>query len=209
MSWVAVGVGVASIGLGLYSGNEAKKASKKEAEYQRLAAEKRRIAANLEADVLEQQAGNSIAVAQRDKMDIERQGRLVQSRAIALAAASGGGASSAPGFVKLYGDLAKESSYNAARALYAGMEKARLQRLQAKELREMGEFAVVGGNISAEIADARGRAAELKAAGTALETGTSLYTKYGGKGPNDTGGKATPLNEFSYTGGTPTDPAYG
>lgn len=207
MSWVAVGVGVASLALGAYGANQSKKAADKEADYQRRSGEARRVAANLEADVMESQAGKTIAASQRDALDLARQGRLAQSRAIALAAFSGGGASTAPGFVKLYGDLAKESSYNQARALYAGQDKARLMRLQAKELRDMGEFAVVGSNITAGALEDRGNAAVLKSAGDSITTAGGLYAKYGANGPQT--GTATPLNEFTYTGGTPADPAYG
>lgn len=164
MSWVGVGMGVASIGAGLYSANQGSEAQKK-------AGAVKNRAANLEADVLEQQASNAIGAAQRDAFDLQRESRLAQSRAIALSAASGGGASTAPTVVKLVSNLAKEGSYNSARALYAGMESARLKRLQATELRTMGEFAVVGSNIAAEAEQAKGAA-------SALNTGTSLYAKY-------------------------------
>lgn len=202
MSWVAVGIGVVGVGTSLYAGSQAKKAGDKDAEYQRRAGESRRIAANLEASVLEQQAGNTIGAAQRDKIDLDRQTRLTESRAIALAAASGGGASSAPGIVHLVGEIAREGSYNSARALYAGMEKARLERLQAKELRDQGEFAVVGSNIGALASEQRGRAGEMKGFGSALETGSSLYTKYGGgsKGADTAPGTSTPTRDFYYSG---------
>lgn len=209
MSWVAVGVGVAGLALGAYSSNESKKAGGKEAEMQRRAGAVRKEAADLEANTLEMQAGNAVASSQRDMIDLQRQSRLAESRTIALAAASGGGASTSPTVGKLVGDLAKEGSYNAARALYAGEERGRLMRLQARELRTMGEFAVVGGNIAGSVVESRVKAGELAAAGTFVSNAGGLYWKYGGRGPSDTG-TATPTKEFYYSG---TDsaggPAYG
>lgn len=210
MSWVSIGVAGASLLMGAYSASEGKKAAGREAEYARRGGEARRVAANLEANVLEQQASNTIGAAQRDMIDLQRQSRMTQSRAIALAAASGGGASSAPTVVKLVGDLAKEGSYNAARALYAGQEKERLMRLQARELREMGEFAVVGGNIMGAAAESRGRAAEMKGYASMLETGGGLYAKYSSTPRNAGTTGATPTSNFYYSG-TDADggPAYG
>lgn len=208
MSWVAVGVGVGSLVLGAYSANEGKKAAGKESEMMRQAGAVRKQAAELEANTLEQQASNAIGSAQRDMIDLQRQSRLTQSRAIALAAASGGGASTAPTVGKLVGDLAKEGSYNAARVIYAGEEKARLMRLQARELRMMGEFAVVGGNITAAATEGRARARELEGYGTMASNAGGLYSKYAGRGPSG-GGEATPTSDFTYTGGTAADPSYG
>lgn len=214
MSWVAVGVGGASLALGAYSSMQGRDAAGKEAEMQRRSGAVRKQAAELEATTLEQQASNSIGSAQRDMLDLQRQSRLAQSRTIALAAASGGGASSAPTVGKLVGDLAKEGSYNAARALYAGEERGRLMRLQAKELRTMGEFAVVGGNISGSVVEGRAKANELANAGTFVSNAGGLYSKYGGRGPSGAGpgatGTATPASEFTYTGlDSAGGPAYG
>lgn len=181
MSWIAVGVGVVGAGtlLTYSAGQEAKKAAGQDAELQREAGASRKAAAEFEANVLEVQAGQQIAVTQRDMMDVQRAGRLAQSRALALSAASGGGASS-PTVTKLIGDLAKETSYNAARALYAGEEKSRLLKLQAQTLREQGEFAQVSGNLAGEAALSRGRGAELASYGSILGQAGGLFGKYGG-----------------------------
>lgn len=208
MSWVAVGVAAVGVVSSLYSSNQANKAAGKEAELQRQAGGVRKRAADLEADTLETQASNTIGAAQRDMIDLQRSARLAESRAIALAAASGGGASTAPTIVKLVGNIAKEGSYNSARAMYAGEEKARLMRLQAKELRDMGEFAVVGGNLLGSVAEDKAKANELATYGTIASNSAGLYAKYGGKGP-DSSNKATPTSQFYYTGGTPADPSYG
>src|SRR4051812_27274883 len=113
MSWIAVGVTAVSIATSYGAGQQAKKAAGKDAELQREAGARRKAAAEFEANTLEVQAGQQIAAAQRDMIDVQRVGRLAQSRAVALAAASGGGAS-APTITRLVGNMAKETSYNAA-----------------------------------------------------------------------------------------------
>lgn len=197
MSWIAVGVTTVSV-IGTYAaGQQAKKAAGKEAELQREAGAARKAAAEFEANTLEVQAGQQIAAAQRDMLDVQRVGRLAQSRALALSAASGGGAS-APTVSRLIGNLAKETSYNAARSLYAGEEKARLMRLQAEEKRKEGEFATTAGDLAGSAADARGKGAELASFGTMIGSVGGLYGKYGGNGPNAGGGKQT--DYFQFTG---------
>lgn len=203
--WVAVGVTAASVVMNYSAGQKAKKAAGAEAELQREAAASRKAAAEFEANSLEVQAGQQIAVAQRDMMDVQRVGRLAESRALALSAASGGGAS-APTVTRLIGNLAKETSYNAARSLYAGEEKARLMRLQAQSLREQGEFAEVSGNLAASAAESRGKAAELSSYASIVGAAGGLYGKYGGGGPGTN--QKTDYFQFSgydYAGG----PAYG
>lgn len=205
MSWIAVGVTAGSVLLSYGAGQQAKKAAGKDAELQREAGARRKAAAEFEASALEVQAGQQIAAAQRDMMDVQRVGRLAQSRALALSAASGGGAS-APTVTRLIGNLAKETSYNAARSLYAGEEKSRLMRLQAEQKREEGEFAVTAADLAATGAEAKGKSAELASFGTMLNTAGGLYGKYGGKGPGST--QKTDHFQFSgydYAGGN----AYG
>lgn len=186
-----------------------------EAENNRRAAARKKAAAEFEASVLETQAGQQIAVAQRDVLDVQRVGRLAQSRALALAAASGGGAS-APTVINIIGNLAKESAYNGARALYAGEEKARLMRLQAVVKRQEGEWALEAGEEAAGYAQLKGEAAgavgdaQAKAQKTAqmatmLNGASSLFGKYGGGGPS-----MTPSSNFTYSGyDSMGGPAYG
>lgn len=205
MSWIAVGVVGASVVMQYSAGRQAKKAAGQEAELNREAGQQRKAAAEFEANVLEGQASNVVGAAQRDMLDVQRQTRLAQSRAVALAAASGGGAS-APTVTKLVGDLAKEGSYNAARALYAGEEKAFLMQQQAEQLRKSGEFAELSGNLQANASESRGRAAQLQSYGNMLSSVGGLYGKYGGNGPA-TGGKT---DYFQFTGyGAAGDYQYG
>ena len=176
----------ASILTSLSAADSAADAAEKEAEMTRRAAARKKAAAELEATVLETQAGQQIAASQRDMLDLQRAARLAQSRTTAIAAASGGGAT-APTVVKLIGDLAKEGSYNAARALYSGEEKARLMKLQAFQKRIEGEFATESGEFAALAAESRGEAAQMSSFGTILNTASGLFSKYGGGGPSGTG----------------------
>lgn len=205
MSWIAIGVVGVSTLMTYSAGQKAKKAAGKEAELQREAGASRKAAAEFEANVLEVQAGQQIAAAQRDMMDVQRVGRLAQSRALALSAASGGGASS-PTVTNLIGNLAKETSYNAARSLYAGEEKARLMRLQAEQRRAEGEFATTAADLSATASIEKGKAAELGSYASIINQAGGMYGKYGGRGADT--GKQTDYFQFSgydYAGGN----AYG
>lgn len=115
----------------------------------RRVAARRQAAAALEAQAFEAQAGQAIAASQRDVFDVQRLGRLAQSRAIALAAASGGGVATAPTVIKIVGGIAGETAYNAGRALYAGEEKARQLRMQAIAKQLEGEIAFAEGEEEA------------------------------------------------------------
>ncbi len=199
MSWIAVGVvgGLVLQGGATYlqnqSGKKSEEAADKQADLQRRSGEARKTAGELEATVLDQQAHGAIASSQRDAQDIERAGRLAES--------------TAPTIGKLVGDIAKESSYNKARALYGGEERGRYLRLQAIEQRKMGEFAVVGGNILAGATESRGQAERMASYGAIAQTGASLFSKYGGKG---TDSEATPTSNFYYSGtGAGGDYQYG
>jgi hypothetical protein len=118
--------------------------------------------------------------------DVQRATRLAESRALALAAASGGGASS-PTVLNIIANLAKEGSYNAARALYAGEEQARLMKIQAIEKRRLGEFDLTAGNLAGLASESRGRAAQQRSYANILDTTGSLFLKYGGNGPGGGG----------------------
>lgn len=191
--WVAVGVTAASVVTSISAGQQAKKAANKEGELQQEAGQVRKQASELEANVLESQATQRVAAAQRDMIDIQRMTKLTQSRAQALSAFSGGGAS-APTVLNIMGNIAKEGAYNGARALYEGEESARIMRLQAYEKRQEGQFAEVSGNLQAEAATSRGRAAELTGFASALNSAGSLYGKYGGRGPSSSSSKYTSLD---------------
>lgn len=194
MSWVAVGVTTASVGMTLIGGQQQKKALKAQGQATKQANE-------FEANVLESNATQAVAAAQRNMIDTQRVTKLAESRAQALAAASGGGATS-PTALNVISNIAREGSYNAAKALYQGEETARMLRLQAFEKRQAGEFAVTESNLA-------GKAAEFGSFGTALGTGGGLYSKYGGRGPaGGTSGGGSSIS-WDATGGFDGGGTYG
>jgi hypothetical protein len=186
----AVGLGLGSLLTSMKSGSAQKQALDQQADLQRQAGEARKTAADLEANVLEVQAGQTVAAAQRDMFDVQRATRLAQSRAVALSAASGGGASS-PTVLNIVGNMAKEGAYNGARALYAGEEQARLMKIQAIEKRRLGQFDMTAGSLAGLATENKGRGAQLSSYGTILNTAGSLFGKYGGAG---SGGGASGVN---------------
>lgn len=86
------------------------------------------------------------AAAQRDAIAKRREGAIVNSRAQALAAASGAGAGSdAPSIVKIMGKTAGEAEYNAGTAMYGGYSRAAGLRDSAKGRRAAGKASLLGG----------------------------------------------------------------
>lgn len=204
MGWVAVAATVGSTLMQMKAQGEAKAGAELEADYARRTAARKKATADFEANQLEVQAGQVVAASQRDVLDVQRVGRLAQSRALAVAAASGGGAS-APTVINIIGNLAKESAYNGARALYAGEEKARLMKIQAWVKRQEGEGALEAGEFAAEGSEAKARAYGTMQTATLLNGASSLFGKYGGGGPS-----ATPTSQFQFSGyDSAGGPAYG
>ena len=84
--------------------------------------------AKFEAKQMEANANKAISVSQREAQEIDREGRIQASRALAVAAASGGGASD-PTVMNIMGDLAGGTDYLKSVALYEGKERASDLRL--------------------------------------------------------------------------------
>lgn len=146
----------------------------------RQAAERQRIAAQLEAAQYDQGAGQVIAAQQREAMSEKRKAQLLASRGLAVAAASGGGASD-PTVARLLTDITGEGSYRAALALYAGEDRARQMRYAADVKRYEGETA---GRVGKKLASAyQTHALAGLVGGGARLWGKSLYGKYAQGGP--------------------------
>ena len=129
--------------------------------------------ADFKAEQLDQAAGQSRAVSQRKAGEARRRARYTESRALALAAASGGGASD-PTVVNIMAGIAGEGEMAAGAALYEGEERARGLEMGATAARMEG-------------ADAK-RAGFIKAAGTLMSgySDSSLTSKYAeGYAPGD------------------------
>lgn len=134
---------------------------------------RRQQLAKFEADQLEQEAGQSEAVSQRNAEDVGRQVKLINSAAIARAAASGASASD-PTVKNIIAQTSAEGAYRQALALYEGEAQARLDRMRASALRFQG-------NTELQDAENAQRASRFGAAATFLSGGAqagSLYDKY-------------------------------
>lgn len=145
----------------------------------KLEGERAKVAAEFQAWQAEEQAGTAIAISQRQALEEQRQGRLAASRALAIAAASGGGASD-PTIVNLLANAAGEGAYRAQVALYEGEAKARQLRLDAAAGRLSGAWAKQEGA-------SRAVGLSLAATGAGARGAASLYAKYGMKGPSGSG----------------------
>lgn len=164
------------------------------------AAAARQAAAEFEAEQLEQNAGQTVAAAQRQAFETGRTGAYTASRALAVSAASGGGASD-PTVMNNIAQLASETAYRKSLDLYQGEERARQLNLSAAATRQSGKIAsdaLLAQGDAAVIQGATGVASTISRAyrPTTAATGSSMFSTYGYGGP-------------VYTGGTPTDPAYG
>lgn len=118
----------------------------------------------MQADQLEANAGLERASSQRAAMDEKRSARLTASRALAVAAASGGGADD-PTVVNTIAGIEGEGEYRALTALYNGDQQAEGMEAEAKARRRGAKSTKTAGL--------------LKAGSTILSGASSIYGKYG------------------------------
>jgi hypothetical protein len=142
----------------------------------RIRGEQARVSAEFDAFEAERRGGAAIAISERQALEEERQGRLLASRALAVAAASGAGVSD-PTMVRVIANAHGEAAYRASVALYEGEAKDRQLRTEAA----MGRLS--GWEAQAEGA-ARQEGAVLGMLGTAAKAGATLYDRYGRGGPD-------------------------
>ena len=116
-------------------------------------------AAKYNAQILEQQANEKTAVAQREAEEERRLARLRMSRARAVGASSGGGQD-----YDLLGDLEEDGELRALAALYEGNTSAAGLKAQS--------------NIQRLQARSSSRAGSIGTARTLLSTGSSFFGKY-------------------------------
>lgn len=130
--------------------------------------------AEYQARQLRYKAGQERASSQKQAINERRRARLAGSRARAVAAASGGGASD-PTVMDILATLRGEGEYNAQSALYEGEESARGLEAQASAAEASGDYASAA---AAYRAKATRRAGYMSAAGNLLSSGASFYSKY-------------------------------
>jgi hypothetical protein len=151
----------------------------------RVAAQRQAAALQFQAAQARQNAGQEIAAGQQDAAEQQRQIRLMNSRALALAAASGAGATD-PTIVKIISNNAGEGAYRAAVSMYKGEERARAMRMEAAARDYDARMAVEDG-------ERRAGAYDRAAVGSIFKGAASLAMRYGYDKPkvNDGGGKWT------------------
>ena len=132
---------------------------------------RKQMALDAQAQQLDVNADQAVAASQRTAADELRTAGLAKSRALALAAASGGGASD-PTIVNLMARLAGEGEYRSGIALYQGQDKARALHDQANMARYSGDVAVSDGNAAKS-------ASQLSAVTNLFSGASSLYGKFG------------------------------
>lgn len=127
-------------------------------------------------------AGQALAASQRDAYNVEREAEYTASHALAVAAASGGGASD-PTVVSLMAKNAAEMAYRKQVALYEGQESARAMETGARARDFEG--------ASAKAEGTRGAVSSAFGAGTSILRGyardASLLQRFGGSGPDLSG----------------------
>jgi hypothetical protein len=205
MSWVAVGVTAASVGvIALFGGQQGKKAADKQSaleEPSRREEERGRLLRG-ERPRDERDAGGRRCAAQHDGRAARGEARGVARDG--AAAASGGGATSPDRAERDLEHRQRGLVQRRARAL-SGRGNGPHLRLQAFEKRQQGEFDMTQGSLSGEAARLRGSSQERRRYANMLSAGGGLYAKYGGRGTGD-----TPLVQESVAGQFSTgNPAYG
>jgi hypothetical protein len=131
---------------------------------------------NLQAGQLDTAAGLERATSQRAAMEERRQARLANSRALAVAAASGGGADD-PSVINAMAGIEGEGEYRALTALFNG-EQSALGLEDEAAARRRGAKATKAAGL-------------IRAGGTILSAGSSLYSRFGGGAPSGDVGEFT------------------
>lgn len=139
------------------------------------AGRRKMMSAQSQAAQLDRNATQQVAASQRGAEDDQRQTQLAMSRALAVAAASGGGASD-PTIVNTIARLAGEGAYRSMSTLYQGQEQARAMRDQAAMSRYSGDVAMADAKTAK---DASTFSAMATLAPTVLKGASSMYKKYG------------------------------
>ncbi len=119
------------------------------------AGEARALAREHEAAQGRQQAGQERASAQRSASEKRRQGRLLASRALAVAAASGAGAGD-PTAEKIIGDIGAEGEFRALSEMFIGEERALGLETRADLLTFEAEQERIAGQVARRAGDTAG-----------------------------------------------------
>lgn len=147
-----------------------------------------RTAANFTATQQNAAAQSTMAAGERSAANETLKAQLLASRAMAVAGAGGGDASS-PGVTHVIADITGRGAYNAGVAMYDAEDKARELNLQADATRYAGGVAQQGGQQKA--------AAYMFGSAGNLAQSASLFSKYGGGGPKASNGPISPTLDWN------------
>lgn len=136
-------------------------------------AKRKQQEANFEAAQLDIDAGQAKAISQRAAEDQNLQAKLVNSTALARAAASGAGASD-PTVLKILAKTSATGAYRGGVAMYEGEAQARLDRMRAAALRFSGDL----GTADALVASRAANSAAMATAVSGAARTASMYSKY-------------------------------
>ena len=160
------------------------------------AADARATALEHQAAQARQNAGQERAAAQRDAFATRRQGQLIESKALARAAASGAGAGD-PTVENILGEIGAEGEFRALTDLFVGEERAKSLEFQADigvfeagQSRRAGDAARSAANIAA-LATFAGGAGTLAGQAGFFDKPKGL-ARYGTPGPGFSKLRRTP-----------------
>jgi len=158
----------------------------------RAVGQRKKALSEFEAQQLETEAEGAQGIGLRGAQDERLKAQVVNSLALARAAASGAGASD-PTVLNLLAQTSGESAYRQALAMYEGEAQARLDRMRASAVRYEGDTAASDANIAA------GQTG-IGALSTVLSGGAkvmSMYDKYwAGKDSAGLSGGSAMLDNF-------------
>lgn len=155
-----------------------------------------RQAADFQAAQLRQAGGQAMASAERSAADVDLQTRLTLSRALAVAGASGGGASD-PGVVTIMANDAARGAYLKQVALYQGADRQRLMGMQADAAEYEGKANERTSFVTAGAERAKGASNFM----TAQANGASLYERFAARDRPRSNGSGD--SDFSGNAGSP------
>jgi hypothetical protein len=135
------------------------------------------LEAKYEAALVERDAGQELAVSQRQAMIEKKNADLFASRALAVAAAGGGGVSD-PSVANIIADITGEGAYRQALALYSGKDTAMKMREESTNIRRRGEIEKVA-------SDKRAQGYYTQAVSSMFDgfSKSGMGSKYGGQKP--------------------------
>jgi len=171
--------------------------------------------ADYDAAMLRREGNEAAAEKQREALDRRRQADLTVSRALAVAASSGGSAGD-PTVLKIYSDIMQVGDYNVQSAIWEGTDMFDLLYSQAELEEHMGyqraNMTIYEGTTQSSILSYKGDAAlyegklkadqyRLQAVGTALSGASSAAGMYAKYAPSNTYAETVSTDPFNMSGG--------